>query len=63
MPALEPPSIRQKNNYDIYEALSYVWGTQGFVAEILLDGEFHLVTRNLEMALRYLRLPTSQRTL
>lgn len=48
---------------DSYEALSYVWGAQEFVAEILLEGESHLVTRNLEMALRYLRLPDSQRTL
>lgn len=47
---------------DSYEALSYVWGAQEFVAEILLDGEAHFITRNLEMALRYLRLPTSQRT-
>lgn len=48
---------------DSYEALSYVWGAQEFVAEILLDGEPHLITRNLEMALRYLRLPTARRTL
>lgn len=48
---------------DTYEAVSYVWGAQELVAEILLDGEPHLITRNLEMALRYLRLPTAQRTL
>lgn len=48
---------------DSYEALSYVWGPQEFVAEILIDSEPHLITRNLEMALRYLRLPTSPRAL
>lgn len=42
-----------------YEALPYAWGAQEFAAEILLDGEPHLITRNLEMALRYLRLPNS----
>jgi hypothetical protein len=50
-------------NNSSYESLSYVWGAQEFVAEILLHGKPHLVTRNLQMALRYLCLPNSQRTI
>lgn len=48
---------------DGYESLSYVWGAPEFVGEILLSGESQPTTRNLEMALRYLRLPSCARTL
>lgn len=48
---------------DGYEALSYVWGAPEFIGEITLDGAPFLVTRNLHMALRYLRLESEERTL
>lgn len=46
-----------------YEALSYVWGSPECIREIMLNDEPYLITRNLEMALRYLRLSCSDRVL
>lgn len=46
-----------------YEALSYVWGGHEFTAEITLNDEPHLITPNLEMAMRHLRRPSDERTL
>jgi hypothetical protein len=46
-----------------YEALSYVWGVPELIRKITLNGESFLVTRNLEMALRYLRLADAERTI
>ncbi|KAF2243533.1 HET-domain-containing protein [Trematosphaeria pertusa] len=45
--------------YGIFDALSYVWGGEpsSFPNTILLDGAEFSVTRNLELALRGLRLP------
>lgn len=37
-----------------YEALSYVWGDQRITRRIFIDGLSKRVTRNLEIALRYL---------
>lgn len=48
---------------DDYEALSYVWGEKEFTAEITLDNEPYFITSNLEMAMRYLRRPSVERTL
>ncbi|KAI9148902.1 heterokaryon incompatibility protein (HET) domain-containing protein [Paramyrothecium foliicola] len=46
-----------------YEALSYVWGDANDIAPIILNGSRFFVTVNLECALRYLRLPDTQRLL
>jgi len=47
-----------------YEAVSYTWGNTRFTSTILVDGYFGLnVTTNLELALRYLRHPSSDRIL
>lgn len=46
-----------------YEAISYVWGEPHFSQEIALNGESRLITRNLELALRYFRLSNEARTL
>ncbi len=45
-----------------YEALSYVWGVPELVIQIMLSGTPFPVTRNLDMALRYLRLQEAHRT-
>jgi hypothetical protein len=48
-----------------YEALSYTWadedGDSSLSSKIILDGFPFLVTRNLEAALRQLRLPSGER--
>jgi hypothetical protein len=46
-----------------YEALSYVWGNAQVKEPIILDGHAFQVTKNLECALRHLRLPDRQRML
>lgn len=46
-----------------YEALSYRWGQADFSQEINVDGQPFRVTKNLEVALRYLRNESSPRTL
>jgi len=46
-----------------YEALSYVWGDSKFTTSIQAQRRPHQVTTNLELALRYLRLPTERRVL
>lgn len=46
-----------------YEALSYVWGDPKLTAEIILNNEPYFITPNLEMAMRYLRRPSVERTL
>ncbi|CAG9946342.1 unnamed protein product [Clonostachys rosea f. rosea IK726] len=46
-----------------YEALSYVWDEPHFVHSITLNGKPHQITKNLELALRYLRSARRERTL
>ncbi|CAG9986477.1 unnamed protein product [Clonostachys byssicola] len=46
-----------------YEALSYVWDEPLFVHSITLNGKPHKITKNLELALRYLRSARRDRTL
>ncbi|PNH44878.1 hypothetical protein VD0004_g2930 [Verticillium dahliae] len=46
-----------------YEALSYVWGTQKTLTNVLVSGAPVAVTQNLETALRKLRLPDLDRCL
>jgi hypothetical protein len=49
------------SNGSIYEALSYTWGSNHLLRSIVLnDTPFH-ITRNLEIALRHLRLPHTSR--
>ena len=40
-----------------YKALSYSWGDPSLTSPIIVDGSIIRVTRNLELALRHLRLP------
>ena len=51
------------NDTPKYEALSYVWGAPSVRIPILLDEHPFGVTQNLSLALRFLRLPTGDRTL
>lgn len=51
------------NDTPKYEALSYVWGDPSTRIPILLDEHPFGVTQNLGLALRFLRLPTDDRTL
>lgn len=51
------------NDTPKYEALSYVWGDPSIRIPILLDEHPFGVTQNLGLALRFLRLPTDNRTL
>ena len=51
------------NDKPKYEALSYVWGVPSTPISILLDEHPFGVTQNLGLALRFLRLPTDDRTL
>jgi hypothetical protein len=46
-----------------YEALSYTWGSPTSRCTIFLDGQKFLATRNLEIALRYLRYVKDERYL
>jgi hypothetical protein len=46
-----------------YEALSYVWGDPTIEATLQIEGTSLKVTTNLELALRYLRLPDKPRTI
>ncbi|KAI0158175.1 heterokaryon incompatibility protein-domain-containing protein [Xylariaceae sp. FL1272] len=46
-----------------YEALSYVWGDLNFTQDVSVDGHSHKITRNLEVALRYLRCIDTDRIL
>ncbi|KAH6723599.1 hypothetical protein BKA61DRAFT_727461 [Leptodontidium sp. MPI-SDFR-AT-0119] len=46
-----------------YEALSYVWGDPDITVPIQLHGSGHKVTRNLELALRYIRLGDRERVI
>ncbi|CAG8971949.1 hypothetical protein HYALB_00003285 [Hymenoscyphus albidus] len=47
----------------IFEALSYTWGDPKDLIPILLHGRPHQIPRNLESALRHLRLPDRTRVL
>ena len=51
------------NDTPKYEALSYVWGVSSVRIPILLDEHPFRVTQNLDLALRFLRPPTDDRTL
>ncbi|KAI1814599.1 heterokaryon incompatibility protein-domain-containing protein [Poronia punctata] len=51
------------DNVPGYEALSYVWGPLEFSQEILVEGQPHNVTENLECALRHLRQTSKDRIL
>ena len=44
-----------QDNPPKYEALSYVWGTQEYPMEILLDNQPFQVGQNLYVAIRHLR--------
>ncbi|KAH6885774.1 heterokaryon incompatibility protein-domain-containing protein [Thelonectria olida] len=46
-----------------YEAISYVWGTEGQCTEILCDGKLLPLTRSIHGALQRLRHPTLPRRL
>ena len=46
-----------------YEALSYAWGESRRKSVVTLNGRKFPVTRNLDIALRYLRQPSKARTL
>ncbi|TVY37179.1 Heterokaryon incompatibility protein 6,OR allele [Lachnellula occidentalis] len=46
-----------------YEALSYVWGDSNYTTSVQADGRPHHVTKNLELALRHLRLRENRRLL
>ncbi|KAH6664631.1 hypothetical protein B0J14DRAFT_607382 [Halenospora varia] len=46
-----------------YEALSYTWGDAKNRRNIFLDGHIYSITRNLEIALLYLRRSDGVRTL
>ena len=68
-PGTQPEPIRcdlsyvSLNDTPKYEALSYVWGDPSIRMPILLDEHPFGVTQNLGLALRFLRLPTDDRTL
>ena len=47
----------------VYDALSYTWGDLGDRASLTLSGHELPITASLERALRYLRLPHTERTL
>ncbi|KAN0095150.1 HET domain containing protein [Hyaloscypha variabilis] len=51
------------DDHPIYEALSYVWGDPKIQATVNIENASLKVTTNLELALRYLRLPDKPRTL
>lgn len=51
------------NDHPIYEALSYAWGDPKIQATLQIEGACLKVTTNLELALRYLRLPDQPRTI
>ncbi len=46
-----------------FEALSYVWGDANDTLSIQLKGDFFPVTRNLEAAIRRLRMKTEERVI
>ncbi|KAH8725333.1 heterokaryon incompatibility protein-domain-containing protein, partial [Phaeosphaeriaceae sp. PMI808] len=46
-----------------YDALSYVWGNASDTSPISLNGTPHHITKNLEIALRYLRHRESPKVL
>lgn len=48
-------SLASLHDEPCYEALSYVWGTSGPTASVLLHGRSFPVTHNLETILRHLR--------
>lgn len=47
----------------LYEALSYTWGDPSPTQRILVDGKDTFIAKNLEVALRYLRLADETRML
>jgi hypothetical protein len=51
------------DDHPIYEALSYVWGDPKIQTTLQIEGASLKVTTNLELALRYLRLPDKPRTI
>jgi hypothetical protein len=54
---------RRSAPFQPYEALSYAWGDPNLTSEILVNGLPFSITRNLEHALRSLRLDGATRTL
>jgi hypothetical protein len=50
-----------RNDTDQYEALSYFWGTATDTRQILLEGQKFKVTKNLNSALRHIRLSDAER--
>jgi hypothetical protein len=59
---LVPCNIKADNPH-IYEALSYVWGTDIASRRAVLDGVSISITANLDSALRHLRLTVLKRTM
>lgn len=55
--------ISRLDSGDLYEAISYAWGQATDTRDINVNGSKRQVTRNLELALRYLRLPDNPRIL
>lgn len=57
--------LEQRSTLDCepYEALSYSWGSDEKVEQVLVNGESLWVTDNLHTALRYLALPDRHRVL
>lgn len=53
----------QLDSHPQYEALSYAWGDSKSLKNIHLHGHAHLVSSNLECALRHLRRPSEARVL
>ena len=51
------------DDHPIYEAVSYAWGDPKSQATLQIEGASLKITTNLELALRYLRLPDKPRTL
>jgi Heterokaryon incompatibility protein (HET) len=49
------------DEHPVYEALSYVWGDTKIQATVQIEGANLKVTTNLELALRYLRMPDKPR--
>jgi hypothetical protein len=46
-----------------YEALSYVWGNPNITQDVFIHDQPRAVTKNLELALRHIRLPKKNRIL
>ncbi|KAI4159509.1 MAG: hypothetical protein LQ342_006510 [Letrouitia transgressa] len=57
------PFGEKSENRHTYEALSYTWGDPADRRVIFVDGDSVPITRNLDIALRYIRNPSEPRVL